>query len=583
MDERGADGARGKEATVPGDFTVGDYLLTRLAGIGIRHLFGIPGDYNLAFLDHVLDGDQVTWVGNANELNAAYAADGYARVNGAGALLTTYGVGELSAINGIAGAYAEYLPVIHVVGAPATAAQRTGALNHHTLGDGDYGHFARAYAEVTVAQAYLSAGDAVAEIDRVLATSLREQRPGYLVLPTDVAASPAEKPAWPLLVPAPDVSARVLEEFTAAARKMLSGAGTLAVLADFLASRFDVEHQLAGLVAAGRIPHATLSMGKGLFDETGPGFAGTYAGAVSAKQTLAAVEGADVLISVGVRFTDTTTAGFSQHTDPSRTIDVQPFGSRIGTREFAPLPMRDAVAALTTVTGELGRPWARPDLVPQTGPYGETEELEAPPAATTGLGQAEFWPAIQRFLRPGDIVAAEQGTAFFGAQSLRLPAGVTFIGQPLWASIGYTLPAALGAQLAAPERRTVLLIGDGSALLTAQEIGTLLREDCRPVIIVINNDGYTVERAIHGPEQRYNDIPRWDWTLVPAAMGGAGARTVHASTLAEFTSALGAAADPVGLTLIETALPRLDVPDVLAATARTLAAANGSRHPVKEN
>ncbi|HEY4462519.1 MAG TPA: thiamine pyrophosphate-binding protein, partial [Streptosporangiaceae bacterium] len=411
-----------------------DYLLTRLAAIGIGHVFGVPGDYNLAFLDHVLDSEQLAWVGDANELNAAYAADGYARVHGAGALVTSYGVGELSAINGIAGAYAEYVPVIHVVGAPATSAQRAGAPVHHTFGDGDYGHFARAYAEVTVAQAYLSAGNATAEIDRVLATSLRERRPGYLVLPVDVAASPAEPPARPLTVPSPDASPRVLEDFAAAARSMLSGAGTLAVLADFLAGRFGVQRELASLVSVGQIPHATLSMGKGLFDESNPDFAGTYSGAGSAKPTLAAVEGADVLISVGVRFTDGTTSGFSQEIDPERTIDVQPFATRIGGREFAPLPMRDAVRTLTAVLGELGRSWARLDL---------PEDLEADPRVPGELRQAQLWPAVQRFLRPGDIVVAEMGSALFGAQAMRLPAGVTFICQPQWASIGYTLPAAL--------------------------------------------------------------------------------------------------------------------------------------------
>ncbi|WP_351229680.1 thiamine pyrophosphate-binding protein [Streptomyces sp. NPDC002133] len=108
----------------------------------------MPGDYNMEFLDHVVDHDRISWVGNANELDAAYAADGYARVNGAGALVTTYGVGELSAINGIAGAYAEYVPVIHIVGAPSTAAQKAGALLHHTLGDGDHRHFVRAHTEL---------------------------------------------------------------------------------------------------------------------------------------------------------------------------------------------------------------------------------------------------------------------------------------------------------------------------------------------------------------------------------------------------------------------------------------------------
>ncbi|MDT0469261.1 alpha-keto acid decarboxylase family protein [Streptomyces gibsoniae] len=554
-----------------GDYTVGDYLLARLAEIGVRHLFGVPGDYNMAFLDHAMAHDRISWVGNTNELNAAYAADGYARVNGAGALLTTYGVGELSAINGIAGAYAEYVPVIHIVGAPSTAAERTGAMLHHTLGDGDYRHFIRAHAEVTVAQAYLSAGNAVAEIDRVLATSRRERRPGYLSLPTDVAVSPAEPPAGPLVVPAPEASARVLARFTDAARTLLAEAGTLGVLADFLADRFGVRSELADLVAAGQIPNATLSMGKGVLDESAPEFVGTYSGAFSTKRVLAAVEQADVLLSVGVRFSDSTT-GLTHRIDPDRTIDIQPFATYVGEQVFAPLPMRDAVRALTGLVTECGRSWARSDLPPVSA--GElTDDVSSDSADT--LRHSQLWPAIQRFLRPGDIVLAELGTSLFGAQGMRLPAGAAFIGQPLWASIGYTLPATLGAQLAAPGRRTVLLIGDGSAQVTAQEIGTLLREGCTAIVLLINNGRYTIENALHGGERRYNDIHPWNWTLLPAAMGGESVTALRASTPAELSTALARATDPADLVLLEAVLPPADLPDVLLrATARSDAAAH---------
>jgi len=550
-----------------GHYTVSDYLVTRLAELGIRHIFGVPGDYTLAFLDRVLASGQVSWVGNANELNAAYAADGYARVAGAGAVVTTYGVGELSAINGIAGSYAEYVPVVHIVGAPSTRVQRAGALVHHTLGDGDFEHFARAHAEVTVAQAYLNAGNAAAEIDRVLATMLRERRPGYLVIPSDVATAPAERPLGPLQVPPPDTSARVLEDFTAAARVMLSRAGTLAVLADFLADRFDVRSELADLVAAGGIPYATLSMGKGVLDEDNAGFVGTYSGAASAKPVLAAIEGADLLISVGVRLTDSTTIGFSQQLDPARTIDVQPVSTRIGNREFAPLLMKAAVQALVTLVTELDRSWPQPDL-PET-----PQDDDALPGHGE-LRQAHLWQAVQRFLRPGDIVLADQGTAFFGAQTMRLAAGVTFIVQALWASVGYSLPAALGAALAAPQRRTVLLIGDGAAQLTAQEFGTLIREDCNVITILINNDGYTIERAIHGAEQHYNDIPAWNWPLVPIIMGGATMRTARAGTPFQLNRLLDSVADPTGPVLLDAVLPKLDVPQLLTAVARFATAAN---------
>lgn len=181
-------------------FTVGDYLLTRLQEIGIRHLFGVPGDYNLQFLDRVIAHPLISWVGCANELNAAYAADGYARCKGAGALLTTFGVGELSAINGIAGSYAEYLPVIHIVGAPATQAQRQGDCVHHSLGDGDFQHFIRMAGEVSAATALLTADNATAEIDRVIASALQARRPGYLSIAVDVAAHEVAPPTQPLQI-----------------------------------------------------------------------------------------------------------------------------------------------------------------------------------------------------------------------------------------------------------------------------------------------------------------------------------------------------------------------------------------------
>jgi indolepyruvate decarboxylase len=340
------------------------------------------------------------------------------------------------------------------------------------------------------------------------------------------------------------------------------------VLADFLGDRFGVQAELAELVAAGQVPNATLSMGKGVLDESAPNFVGTYSGAASTKRVLAAIEQADVLLSVGVRFSDSTT-GFSHRIDPDRTIDVQPFATYIGDRVFAPLPMRDAVRALTTLVAESGRSWARSDLLPDSA-----DDLadDAACDSADSLRQAQLWPAIQGFLRPGDIVLADLGTSLFGAQAMRLPAGAAFIGQPLWASTGYTLPATLGAQLAAPGRRTILLIGDGSAQVTAQEIGTLLREGCTPIVLLINNGRYAVKDALHGMEQRYNDIARWNWKLLPAAMGGESATTMRASTPAELSTALARAADPADLVLLEAVLPAADLPDVLRAAAQSLAA-----------
>src|SRR5699024_2181402 len=147
-------------------YTVGDYLLDRLSALGTRHMFGVPGEYNLSFLDNVIDYEGMAWVGNRNELNAAYAADASARLIGIAALATTYGVGERSAINGIAGSCAEHVPVVKITGAPTTKVMEEGLYVHHTLGDGKFDHFSRMFQEVTVAQTLLSQENAAQEIDR---------------------------------------------------------------------------------------------------------------------------------------------------------------------------------------------------------------------------------------------------------------------------------------------------------------------------------------------------------------------------------------------------------------------------------
>ncbi|MHA7845974.1 alpha-keto acid decarboxylase family protein [Serratia sp. D1N4] len=549
------------------NYTVADYLLDRLAQIGIRHFFGVPGDYNLQFLDHVIDHPQITWVGCANELNAAYAADGYARCKPAAALLTTFGVGELSAINGIAGSYAEYLPVIHVVGSPALRAQRAGDLLHHSLGDGDFGHFARMAKEVTVAQANLTASNAEAEIDRLLTTALFERRPVYLLLPSDVAEAPLTSRPAPLMLRQPNLSDASLQAFITAAQEKLQAAQRVSLLADFLAERFGAETVLEQWMNEVNIPHSTLLLGKSVLDETHACFTGTYAGAASDPQVKQLIEGADVVINVGVRFTDTITAGFSHNLPNEKCIDIQPFEARVGQQVFSQIPMRDAVKALHQLTLSLAKQWQLPAI----------KRPLLPDPNGSGLDQHGFWQQMQNFLQPGDILIADQGTSCFGAASLNLPRGCRFIVQSLWGSIGFTLPAAFGVQTAEPDRRVLLLIGDGAAQLTIQELGSMLRDGQKPVVFLLNNNGYTVERAIHGPEQRYNDIAQWDWTLLPQALSqGHQVKCLHVSEPEQLCHALGEVNGREQLVFIEVMLPKMDIPELLDTISRAIQSRNAA-------
>lgn len=548
-------------------YTVADYLLDRLAEAGVRHLFGVPGDFTLAFLDHVERHPTVGWVGCANELGAGYAADGYGRLRGLGAVSTTFGVGELSAISAVAGSYAEHVPVVHIVGAPTTAVQAAGRASHHSLGDGDFAHFARMTAEVTAAQEVLSVDDAPGQIDRLIAEVRHRRLPGYLLVPADVAEAEAEPPSSPL--PDADVVTDpvVLARFRDAVAARLEAADTVAVLADILVARLGAEDALHRLLSHG-LAHASLLWGRRVVDESASAYLGPYLGAASAPAVRAGIEDADLLVLAGVQFTDLTSGFFSQRIDTTRTVEIRGEHARVGDDDFRPLAMRDALDAVAAEVAVRVDRFRLDDPAPAP-PTPQT------PDATGPLSQSALWHEVAAFLRDGDTVLADQGTSFYGMAGERLPHGVVFGGQPLWAAIGFTLPAILGAALARPERRPVLLIGDGAAQLTAAELGTLVRQGIPAIIVVVDNAGYTVERVIHGLHEKYNDIATWDWTALLAAMDPDRTSTgVRVDTTHDLRRALADARESPTLTLIQAVVPQDDVPPVLADLAAAAAAAN---------
>jgi indolepyruvate decarboxylase len=561
--------AASSDASAPA-YSVGDYLLDRLAELGVTEVFGVPGDYNLEFLDHIVAHPRLRWVGNANELNAGYAADGYGRLRGMSAVVTTFGVGELSAANAIAGSYAEHVPVVHIVGGPSKDAQGTRRALHHSLGDGDFEHFLRISREITCAQANLMPATATREIDRVLSEVREQRRPGYLLLPTDVARFETEPPTAPLQHYTGGTSPRALALFKEAATKLVADQ-QLTVLADLLVHRLNAVGNLEALLAADVVPHATLMWGKSLVDESAPEYLGIYAGAASAEPVRRAIEEAPVLVTAGVVFTDMVSGFFSQRIDPARTIDIGPQQSTVGIEVFAPLDMTAALDAVTAILTERG--------ITSPAVVSSTDDAPADrPGRDQPLDQKVLWDRFCDALTPGNIVLADQGTSFYGMATHRLPQGVTFIGQPLWGSIGYTLPATLGAGLAQRDRRPVLLIGDGAAQLTVQELGTFSREGLSPVIVVVNNDGYTIERAIHGETAHYNDIVAWRWADIPTALGVTNHLFFRAENYGELDDAFVAAADQRDrMVLIEAVVPRLDIPDLLTELVAPTSADGSSR------
>ncbi|WP_131801768.1 thiamine pyrophosphate-binding protein [Klenkia soli] len=545
----------------PATVTLAEYLGTRLRQLGVDHLFGVPGDFNLDLLDGLAGGP--TWVGSPNELGAGYAADAYARTRGLGVVVTTYGVGELSVINALAGAAAEDVPLVQVVGAPRRAAVQAGALVHHTLADGDFGHFSRAAAEVAAAAETLTEERATAQVDAVLLAAVTHRKPGYLAVPQDLAlvqvdAAPLARP----LVAHSDPAA--LAAFEARLTELLATAQRPVLVAGQLVPRFGAAGDLAKLAERHGVAVVTQLSARGVLDPAHPAFAGDHAGRMLANGTAELVEAADVVVHVGTALTAELT-GFGSHRRPDADT---PFlaaaeagfgGAPVGRVLFA-----DALAALDRA------------LDSRVGPRYERAEVPAPAAPATGgpLTQAQLWSVLGGALPEGTALLADTGTSYWGAAGMPLPADTVFSGQPIWSSIGYALPAVLGQGLAEPARRPVLVIGDGAAQMTVQELSTIAATGVAPVVLLLDNRGYTIERALQSPRAAYNDVAAWDWCALVAGFTGGGAGYADAATGDELAAALGEAfADPSRLRVVRAVLDADDTPPLIDELARLATAA----------
>ena len=511
--------------------TVIQHVLTRLQEIGISDVFGVPGDFAFPVNDAICRQPGMRWIGCANELNAAYAADGYARIKGVAALSTTYGVGELSALAGVAGAYAEHLPIFHLVGTPRMAVQRARAIVHHTLGTGEYDLFRRMSEPVVCAHAVMTPQNVAYETERLIAEALYHLRPVYMAFPADLANQPVVSRASP--VPLPQSDPAQLAAATRAVVAALEDAETACLLPGLIVARLGAGNRLQRLVDASGLPFATMFHDKTVLDEQQSSYAGMYDGALMNKDVQSFVEGRDRIVTVGTLMTDFNTGSFTANLDPKRTIAIDHHSVSVDGHTYPSVELGDVLDALTAALAK--RDWPRiaaGSLGPVVG------EGDAPITAEA------LYPRWAAFIRPGDIVVAETGTASMGLGFARMPSGANFYNQTLWGAIGWATPAAVGTALADPARRTVLITGEGSHQLTVQELGLFGQLGLKPVVFVLNNDGYLIERLLcKDPEISYNDIAPWRYIELPHAFGCDGWTVARVTTCAEFDAALTAAAE----------------------------------------
>ncbi|BET68781.1 thiamine pyrophosphate-binding protein [Opitutales bacterium ASA1] len=537
--------------------SIGEYLIRRLHALGVRHVFGIPGDYVLGFYD-MLERSPLEVVNTCDEQGAGFAADAYARVHGLGALCVTYCVGGLKVANAVAGAYAEKSPVVVISGSPGIGERARDPLLHHKVRDFDTQK--KVFEQLTVASAVLDdARTAFREIDRVLSAALRFKRPVYLELPRDLvgACGPADH------APAEErgeSDPRTLRTAVNEAVTRINAARRPVILADVELHRFHLQEHVVRFARRTQIPVAATLLGKSVVGEQHPFYLGVYEGAMGRDEVRRHVEGSDCLVMLGAFMTDINLGVFTARLDPARSIYATSERLSVGLHRYDDVRFEDFVPALV-------RARVRKRTLPRI------QRVDARPSKRPGspgaaLTVAEVFAQLNAFLDGGTVVVADVGDALFGAADLFIHQRTEFLGPAYYTSMGFAIPAALGVGKAKPDARALVVVGDGAFQMTGMELATLVRNRLDPVVVVLNNSGFGTERPMQdGP---YNDVARVDYHRFPELLGAD--RGWKADTAGAFAEALREARERRGeLVLIEAVLDPHDRSPALTRLTKRLA------------
>lgn len=519
------------------------YLFQRLYDLGAAHAFGIPGDIILP-LYKALDQSPIRPILTTHEPSAGFAADAYARLKGIGVAVGTYGAGALNMVNATAQAYAEKSPIVVISGAPDIAGRDPDLLIHHKVKTFDTQ--LRIYEQITVASAALEdSSTAYGEIDRVIEAVRHEKRPGYLEIPRDMVW--AEIPETVARRPfAPGRDAVALTEAMQEITTHFNRSRSPVILAGVEIMRLGLRDQLIQLAERSNLPVATSFMGKAVFPEHHPNFIGTYMGQAGHPYACRMIEGSDCLLMLGVWLTDTETGLFPSTISRDTLIRASANEVMISRHRYAHVGLVEVMSALVK-SGEIRPREFRNEYVPERAEPRDWSLIAAVFSELSRLDDKRY------------VFTTDTGDCLFGAVELNAE---LILNPGYYASMGFGVPAALGAGLALPERRPIALVGDGGFQMTGMEIGSLVRYGVDAVVIVLNNGGYR-SLEVFGAAREICDIHPWDYVAVARALGATGARV---QTPEEFQTALQKACAQKGVSLVEVVLD----PGDLSPTLRRL-------------
>lgn len=476
--------------------TVADYLVKKLKFLGIKNVFGLPGDYNFNILDAIIKDDEINWVNSTNELNASYSSDGYARINGYGAVVTTYGVGELSAINGIAGSMAENVPVIHIAGVPKTSFIEKNIIVHHNFSNPNYYLFENAYKNVVETTAYLNFENAKKEIDRVFNVFVNEKKPVYIAIPVDVCEFLIDDDGFDK-IEYKKSDEKALNETVSEIISLIEKAKNPIIFFDYLCKRYNLKNEIKEFINKTNMKFGTFLMGKGIIDETNPNFTGVNGGNLSSF-VQNEIKKSDLIITAGYLNADLNTGGFSAF-EKEIDIEIRKNETIIKGKVYENVLLQDVILKLN-------------EKITKTFEKNDFKQIKKKINEKGKIKVDDILPLIETVLDEDDIFTMETGLFSLSGSFLNLKKNVEYLSQTLWGSIGWATPALFGAMMADNKKCHIMFTGEGAHQLTIQEMANFFEYDLKPVIFVLNNNGYTVERVLSkDPNDKFNNITNWNY------------------------------------------------------------------------